>query len=531
MNLFSASLRLRLKLFVITFGCVFATESDAQDGGQIYATYCGACHAPEGQGQPIAGIPPLAGSRWVAGEPDRMIQIVLHGVMGPMEVNGKVYNSMMPAQGLVLSDDQLAAALTHVRSNWGNRETKPVTPEMIAAERERTAQRAAPWEAIELLKQYPLPKEEVLFTKIEATLRESEDAEPVKLSSESLPQNLISLKAAGEPIKNGNVLEFTGEMTITRDDAYTIFLGSTFATRFEIDGKRYLGSEKAGSTRSPKQIDLDLTEGIYSFKLTLKRLRSDDIVFSWKSAESPVMKSLIYGDSAKAWETIELVPSTELYFYRGSIDQGGSARAIAIGSPSKLHFVFDPVAAGPTLLWSGRFIDAGRHWTNRGSGLELPMGRDISVLAKGIAWQTTMPEEWPAYDTDETEMDIRNRLVDYLGYQLESDRLGVTFRYRIGGQEIKDHYRPVDGSKLQRTISHPGDAPLYLKLMEAGEAADPGDSSPYLIDQSTALEMVSRPLKVRWIPAEKSDPKAEPSQAGVVVLEPGAELSILYRRN
>lgn len=510
---------------------LLVTNVYAQDGGQIYTTYCGACHGPEGQGQPVAGIPPLAASRWVAGEPDRMIQIVLHGVMGPIEVNGKVYNSMMPAQGLVLSDDQIAAALTYIRSNWGNRETDPVTPAMVADERKRTAQRTAPWEVIELLKQFPLPKEEVLFTKIEGTFREGEEADPVKLSGDDLSQNLISLKAVGQPLKKDNILEYTGEITITRPDNYTIFLGSTFSTRFQIDGKKYLDSEKAGSTRSPKQFDIVFDEGTYPFTLVLKRQRSDDIVFSWKSEELPVMKSLIYGDSAKAWETIELVPSQELYFYRGSIDQGGSARAIAIGSPSELHFVFDPISGGPTLLWSGRFIDAGRHWTNRGSGLESPMGRAISVLGSGISWQAEMPEVWPAYDTDEADLDIRKRFIDYLGYQLESDRLGAAFRYRIGGQAIKDHYRPVDGNTLQRTISHSGEEPVYLRLLEIGEATEPGSASPYPIDQSTVLEMVSKPLRVEWIPSEKSSPKDSPKQAGVVRLDPGAELSVLYRRH
>ena len=45
-------------------------------------------------GKGLAGIyPSLAESDWINGDPDRLIRIVLHGLSGPIEVNGKLFQS------------------------------------------------------------------------------------------------------------------------------------------------------------------------------------------------------------------------------------------------------------------------------------------------------------------------------------------------------------------------------------------------------------------------------------------------------
>jgi nitrite reductase (NO-forming) len=43
---------------------------------------------------------------------------VLKGLTGPITVNGKPYNNMMPPQEF--TDDQVADALTYVMNSWGN---------------------------------------------------------------------------------------------------------------------------------------------------------------------------------------------------------------------------------------------------------------------------------------------------------------------------------------------------------------------------------------------------------------------------
>jgi mono/diheme cytochrome c family protein len=99
---------------------------------------CSACHQPNGQGQ-AGTFPPRAGSVWVnEKEPGRLIRIVLKGFTGPgLKVNGVPFNTagtMVPWE--MLSDDDIAAVLTYVRQEWGNK-APPVTPEQVKAIRDK----------------------------------------------------------------------------------------------------------------------------------------------------------------------------------------------------------------------------------------------------------------------------------------------------------------------------------------------------------------------------------------------------------
>jgi len=116
--------------------------ADQVDGAQVYAANCAACHQANGQG--LTGVfPPLAASRWVLGSSERLAQIMLYGIQGPIEVQGATYNGVMPAFAH-LSDAELAAVTSHVRSSWGNA-ADPLVPAVIARAREATAGRGGPW--------------------------------------------------------------------------------------------------------------------------------------------------------------------------------------------------------------------------------------------------------------------------------------------------------------------------------------------------------------------------------------------------
>ncbi len=94
-------------------------------GEQKYQTICAACHGPNGQGQPAQNIPPLDGSEWVAGDQasaPRLSRIVLYGLNGPIPVKGTTYKgAVMPQQGNVLKDYEIAGVLTYIRNNWSNK--------------------------------------------------------------------------------------------------------------------------------------------------------------------------------------------------------------------------------------------------------------------------------------------------------------------------------------------------------------------------------------------------------------------------
>lgn len=125
-------------------------------GKRQYAAACITCHQADGKGQP--GVyPPLAGSDWVAGSEERLARLVLHGLKGPMKVNGVDYGAAaMPAFGKVAgsgynwSDDKIAAVLTYIRQEWGN-SAPPVTAEKVAEIHAKEGDRKE-WVADELLK-------------------------------------------------------------------------------------------------------------------------------------------------------------------------------------------------------------------------------------------------------------------------------------------------------------------------------------------------------------------------------------------
>jgi len=97
-----------------------ATNSTAQAGQKVYDANCSSCHGTDGAGRPSA-FPPLAGNAMVTGSPEKVIAVVKDGLTGPTTVNGKAYSGAMPAWKGNLSDAQIAAVITYIRSSWGNK--------------------------------------------------------------------------------------------------------------------------------------------------------------------------------------------------------------------------------------------------------------------------------------------------------------------------------------------------------------------------------------------------------------------------
>lgn len=100
-------------------------------GKAVFEKVCAVCHQANGQGVP-AVFPPLAGSSIITEtDPGKIIRATLHGLQGPITVNGQTYNSVMPPQGPVLNDADLAAALTYARNAWGN-QAPAVTADQVS---------------------------------------------------------------------------------------------------------------------------------------------------------------------------------------------------------------------------------------------------------------------------------------------------------------------------------------------------------------------------------------------------------------
>ena len=93
-------------------------EDQVAAGKALFAGTCSTCHQPNGEG--MAGVfPPLAASSVLKASPKRIVDIMMHGLNGAITVNGKDYNSTMPAQ-TQLTDDEIANIGTFVLNSWGN---------------------------------------------------------------------------------------------------------------------------------------------------------------------------------------------------------------------------------------------------------------------------------------------------------------------------------------------------------------------------------------------------------------------------
>jgi mono/diheme cytochrome c family protein len=120
-------------------------------GKRVYTQNCIVCHQATGLGIPRQ-FPPLAGSEWVQCEDwhgdNHLVKILLNGLQGPVQVKGNTFNNAMPTWSM-LTDEQTAAVLTYIRSEWGNA-AAPISAGYVKAIRAQVAGRTEPWKSKDL---------------------------------------------------------------------------------------------------------------------------------------------------------------------------------------------------------------------------------------------------------------------------------------------------------------------------------------------------------------------------------------------
>ncbi|WP_022797579.1 c-type cytochrome [Thermus islandicus] len=98
-----------------------------QSGQGLYSQYCSGCHQPSGQGLPGA-FPPLAGHvQEILAKPGGrtyLMDVLLFGLQGSIQVKGQTYNGQMSAWGPQLKDGEIAAILNYISTNLGNKPPK-----------------------------------------------------------------------------------------------------------------------------------------------------------------------------------------------------------------------------------------------------------------------------------------------------------------------------------------------------------------------------------------------------------------------
>jgi mono/diheme cytochrome c family protein len=92
----------------------------AERGAKVYRDRCAQCHGDKGEG--VAGAyPALAGNRAVNLPSNaNLVQVVLGGGFAPA-TGGNPKPFGMPPYATILSDEDVAAVISHIRMSWGNR--------------------------------------------------------------------------------------------------------------------------------------------------------------------------------------------------------------------------------------------------------------------------------------------------------------------------------------------------------------------------------------------------------------------------
>jgi mono/diheme cytochrome c family protein len=116
-----------------TAGSGAPAAAPADRGAVLYMQNCLPCHRENGQGVP-AVYPSLAGSAAVIGDPVELAQWIL-SQKRPASIPAGRYATQMLLFGW-MKDDDAAALLTYIRSNFGN-SAPPVDGATIARAREK----------------------------------------------------------------------------------------------------------------------------------------------------------------------------------------------------------------------------------------------------------------------------------------------------------------------------------------------------------------------------------------------------------
>lgn len=160
--------------------------------------------------------------------------------------------------------------------------------------------------------------------------------------------------------------------------------------------------------------------------------------------------------------SIPLAAAKGAVIYRNFIE-GAGARGIGVGFAEKVNLAFDANDLRLALLWHGGFIDAARHWSDRGVGFEGPLGDNIVSLPPGLPFaRLEKPDSpWPA-------VGARQAGWRFMGYSLDpEDR--PSFRYGTEAVTVVDKPLPLTGDKdpaIKRELSVSG-APAGLVFRAA----------------------------------------------------------------
>lgn len=292
----------------------------------------------------------------------------------------------------------------------------------------------------------------------------------------ALPDNLLQVNLEG--MANHFGVEYTAKFTAPKDGDYRFILASDDGSRLFIDGKQVLEHDGIHPSSDLRVARVKLTQGTHDFRLEyFEGAGEEQLYLAWAGpgfGETPLSKWIHPSRAEGApeqeqQEPMALAPQNgEPVIYRNFLD-GVSPRGLAVGYANSANVCFDADQMALAMIWRGAFIDARRHWTDRGGGTVAPLGFDVVRLmpdkTAGLALLADARAPWPAHTQ-------RAEGIQFQGYRLNERREPV-LRYRMGNVSVQDSLQPegdyTKGTEsLVRTLTFTADgtapANLWLRL-------------------------------------------------------------------
>jgi hypothetical protein len=302
--------------------------------------------------------------------------------------------------------------------------------------------------------------------------------------------NLVQLKF--DDYKNQFGVVFTGALTAPKEGDYTFSVAGDDGVRLKIDGKKIVEHDgvhpaeiREGKTR--------LKAGEHEFRLEYFQAEGGaEIYVGWRGETfvNTPLSHWVHPDANASTTAKKKDPNTgmplvigsEPIVYRNFIAGAGN-RGIAVGYPGGVNVAWSAERMDLALVWRGAFIDAARHWTDRGGGHQPPLGYDLLRPAgengTPFAVLLALKSEWP-----KAEKAARPAGYEWKGYSLDASRF-PTFSYEWSGVKVSDRFdveATTAGQRLVRTIKLNGDIPENAFFRAASANSIQPEGAGFIVD-------------------------------------------------
>lgn len=318
-----------------------------------------------------------------------------------------------------------------------------------------------------------------------------------------LDGNLIGWKF--DDYKNEFGIRFTGNLEVKKEGDYTFRLASDDGARLRLNGPTVLahdgihpaGTGKTATVRlkpGKQTVQLDYFQGAGEAELYLS-WSGPDFGETWLTKTK--LESAPKKPKSESKTGIPLIVKDEAVIYRNFIE-GVGARGIAVGLPGGVNAAFDAELCNVALAWRGAFMDAKRHWTDRGVGFQGPLGYGVVKLDRNVplAVLPSPAAAWPAAPKDLPWGDWPSGY-RFSGYTL--DKQGIpTFRYTFNAVSVEDRMQAAPassshghtGAAMQRVISlrsEKAPAGLYFRVTASKRIAE-GKNGVFPLDEGISVQ-------------------------------------------